>query len=78
MRNYTQDLYDIKDTSWVTDIPIEEFECLADLEQFVEVMNKNGCGVVIKAEYSNFHQGVLVEAFDKETCSEVAKKGLLK
>lgn len=78
MRDYKQDVYDIKDTSWITDIPIEEFESLEDLEQFVKTMNENGIGVVIKTEYSNFHQGVLVEAFDKEMCNEIGKKGLLK
>ncbi len=78
MRNYKEDVYDIKDTSWVTDIPLKEFENLEDLNNFVEVMNKNGIGVVIKTEYSNFYQGVLIEAFDKKTVSETVKKGLLK
>lgn len=79
MRNYKEDVYDIKDTSWITTIPLlKEFENLEDLNNFVEVMNKNGIGVVIKTEYSNFYQGVLVEVFDKKTVNEKAKKGLLK
>lgn len=72
MRDYKQDVYDIKDTSYITCIPLlEGFENLEDLRKFVEVMNQNGIGVVLNTEYSNFCQGVIVEAFDKKTASKI-------
>ena len=77
MRDYKQDVYDIKDTSFITDIPLKEFENIEDLDTFVEVMNGNGIGVVLKTEYSNFYQGVLVECFDKETCDKDFKNELI-
>lgn len=78
MRDYKQDVYDIADTTHVMDIPIEEFENLEDFRKFVEVMSMNGIGVVLTDEHSNFHQGVLVEVFDKKSCSKIAKQGLLR
>ena len=77
MRDYKQDVYDIQGLSHILDIPLDEFEDLEDLRRFTEVMAQNNIGVVIAAEHSNFHQGVLVEIFDKATVNEIAKKGLL-
>ncbi len=39
MRDYKQDVYDVKDTSYITNIPIDEFENLEDLNNFVKAMN---------------------------------------
>lgn len=69
MRDYKQDVFDITGRSYITDIPIEEFENLEDLENFVKVMDANGIGVVMCHEQSNYHQGVLIQAYDKETCT---------
>lgn len=69
MRNYDNDIKEVKGVSYIVDIPIEEFENLDDLTCFIKFMNLNGIGVVIYHEQSNFHQGVLVQMYDKETCT---------
>lgn len=76
MRDYKQDVYDIIDRSYITCIPLEEFEDLKDLEQFVKVMSQNGIGVAARAEYSNIYNGVFIEAFDKNKCSTKNKEEL--
>ena len=69
MRNYKQDMLEVKGTSHITVFPIEGFDDLSDLENFVKYMKRNGIGTVLHYESSNFHQGVVVQAFDKESCS---------
>ena len=69
MRDYKSVLKEVKGESHIVDIPIEEFENLSDLENFVKGMTENGIGVVLHDEHSNFHQGVLVQMYDKETCT---------
>ena len=69
MRDYKKDLEKVKGVSYIVDIPIEDFENISDLNNFVKEMNQNGIGVVLHHEQSNFHQGVLVQIYDKETCN---------
>ncbi len=68
MSDTKQVLSEIKDATYIISIPLKKFDDLKDLENFVKVMNENGIGVAIKAEYSNFYQGILVEVFNKEKC----------
>ena len=68
MEYYEKILKGTKGTSHITSIPIEEFRDITALEIFVQKMNQNGVGVTIHHERSNFHQGVLVQIYDKETC----------
>lgn len=46
--------------------PIEDFE-LDELKELSEKANKSGLVVILRAEHSNFHQGVLVEVFQKNS-----------
>lgn len=78
MTDHEQVLYEVKNTTYITSIPIEEFENIEDLKKFVKVMNANKIGVELKDEHSNLHQGVLVEIFDKQTISKTVAEELLK
>ena len=69
MRDYNRDLKKVKGVSYIVDIPIEEFENLDDLTYFVRYMNRNGIGVVVYHEQSNYYQGVLVQMYDKKNCT---------
>lgn len=69
MIDYKSVLKEVKGVSHIVDIPIEEFENLSDLENFEKEMSRNGIGVVLHDEHSNFHQGLLVQMYDKETCT---------
>ena len=51
--------------------PIEDFE-LDELIELSEKAKKSGLIVILRAEHSNLHQGVLVEVFQKN--SEVIEK----
>lgn len=62
-------LEQVKGTTHISDIPIEEFTSIDELNQFVQFANKQNCGVTLNHETSNFHQGVVVQIFDKETCT---------
>lgn len=58
----------IKGQTYIVDIPIEEFDNIEELNQFVRLAKKEKCGAVLHHEVSNYHQGVVVQLFDKETC----------
>lgn len=62
------EIREIKGKSYIADIPIEEFESIKQLDLFVKSAKENGLGVSLHHETSNFHQGVVVQIFDKETC----------
>ena len=68
MINCEKVLYEVKGTSYITSIPIDEFYGLSEFDNFVKEMNGNGIGIVMHHEQSNFHQGVLVQIYDKDTC----------
>lgn len=76
-KNYNQIVKEVKGTSYITDVPTIEFKTIQELNDFVEIMNKNGIGVTLKAEHSNFYQGILVQIFDTVTCSDSCRKALL-
>ena len=76
-RYYKQIAKEVTGTSYITDIPIAEFETIQELKEFVEIMNRNEIGVMIEEEHSNFYQGILVQIFDRETCSDSCRRVLL-
>lgn len=78
MKKYDQYVKEVKGTSFITSVPIKDFESIQDLQNFIETMDKNGLGTSIKVEHSNFYQGVLIQTYDKETCSDSCRKELLK
>lgn len=61
-------LEEIKGQTYISDIPIEEFESKEELVVFVKIAKENKIGTVLHYETSNYHQGVVVQIFDKETC----------
>ena len=61
---------EIEGASYIRSIPIEDFENIDELTSFVKMAKANSCGVIMNYETSNFHQGVLVELYDKKTCTE--------
>jgi len=69
MVNYRNILMEIKGASHIISIPIEEFGSITELDNFVKKMNRHKVGVAMHHEQSNFHQGVLVQIYDKETCA---------
>ena len=73
-KNFNQIVKEVKGTSYITDVPTAEFKTIQELNDFVEIMNKNGIGVTLKAEHSNFYQGILVQIFDRVTCSKFVER----
>lgn len=69
MSNFLKNvLEEIKGKTYISDIPIEEFESKEELVVFVKIAKEKKIGTAIHYETSNYHQGVVVEIFDKETC----------
>ena len=68
MKSYRNYVNDIKGTSYITDIPIEKFTSVQDLETFVKNMKRNDIGTVLHYETSNYHCGVVIQAYDIDTC----------
>ena len=66
----------IKGQTYITDIPIEDFKKISELIEFIKVCKKHGLGAVLYYETSNFHQGVVVQIFDKETCKHKSFLGV--
>ncbi len=64
------EIKDVRGLSYILSIPIEYFGNMDELTLFVKTAKTNNCGVVMNYETSNFHQGVLVELYDKKTCTE--------
>lgn len=62
------ELEEIKGKTYIASIPIDEFESNEELALFVKVAREKKIGTVLHYETSNFHQGVVVQIFDKETC----------
>lgn len=63
------ELENIKGLTYIVDIPINEFQSIEELSVFVKEAKKKKCGTVLHYETSNYHQGVVVQLFDKETCT---------
>ena len=57
-----------KEIEYINSISIKEFSDLQQLSIFVKEANKNGLGVHLKNESSNFHQGILVQVYDINNC----------
>jgi len=55
----------LKNEAVFTCCPIEEFN-FEELDLLAEYAKENGMIMFLKAEYSNFHQGVLVKLISKE------------
>lgn len=64
-----KELENIKGLTYIVDIPINEFQSIEELTTFVKEAKKKKCGAVLHYETSNYHQGVVVQLFDKETCT---------
>lgn len=65
---FKNELEKIKGQTYISCIPIEEFGSIEELQLFVKNAREKNCGTSLRYETSNFHQGVLVEMFDEETC----------
>ncbi len=61
-------LEEIKGQTYISDIPIEEFKSKEELVVFAKFAKEKKIGTAIHYETSNYHQGVVVQIFDKETC----------
>lgn len=67
MREFLKnELEKVKGLTYIVNIPIEEFQSIEELTEFVKTAKQRKCGVVLYYETSNCAQGVLVELFDKE------------
>lgn len=64
-----KELIKIKGISYIVAIPIEEFKTINELEIFVKKAKKEGIGVTMKYETSNFHCGVVAQIYDKKSCT---------
>ena len=68
MKNYKKYVDNIKGTSYITDIPLKDFMNVSDIETFIKYMKRNGIGTVLHYETSNLYCGVVIQAYDIETC----------
>lgn len=77
MKDYlSNEMQNAKGQTYITDIPIEEFDGIEELTDFVKKTKRHGLGTVLHYETSNFHQGVVVQIFDKETCKHKSFLGV--
>ena len=58
-------IQDVKKQPSVTYIPIEEFDGIEELAEFVETSEKNGVVAYLHHETSDSHQGVVVQIFNR-------------
>ena len=61
-------LEEIKGQTYISDISIEKFESMEELVLFAKIAKEKKIGTALHYETSNYHQGVVVQIFDKETC----------
>ncbi|MEE1248983.1 MAG: hypothetical protein UHU19_07140 [Lachnospiraceae bacterium] len=67
MRRKIRDFVDdAKEHEYWTSLPIEEFESIKELKEAIELCSKLELSVEIKAEHSNFYQGVLFGVANKD------------
>ena len=59
---------EVEGASYIRSIPVEDFKNMDEVTLFVRMAKSNNCGVIMNYETSNFHQGVLVQLYDKKTC----------
>lgn len=71
-------LEEIKGQTYISSVPIEEFESKEELVAFVKIAKEKKIGTALHYETSNFHQGVVVEIFDKETCEVKDYLGIMR
>jgi hypothetical protein len=64
-----KELKNIKGLDYIVDIPVHAFESINEFELFVKKAKVAGIGVCMHYETSNFYCGVVVQIYDKETCS---------
>lgn len=62
----------------MSSVPVEEFESKEELVVFVKIVKEKKIGIALHYETSNFHQGVVVEVFDKETCEVKDYLGIMR
>ncbi len=72
------ELEKIKGQTYIASIPIEEFESKEELVLFAKIAKEKKIGTALHYETSNFHQGVLIEIFDKETCEVKDYLGIMR
>lgn len=76
-RDYRADIERVKGEDYFFCIPIDEFESIQELKEFVEEMKVQNIGAVLKAEHSNFFNGVAVDVYDKECINPEALKEIM-
>jgi predicted hydrocarbon binding protein len=64
-----KELRNIKGLTYIVSIPVNEFKTIDELETFVKKAKEGSIGVVMHYETSNFHCGVVVQIYDKSTCT---------
>ena len=60
-------IQNVKKQPSVTYIPIEEFDGIKELAEFVETSERNGVVACLHHETSDSHQGVVVQIFNRMT-----------
>ena len=66
MREKIKDFIDYaKENEYWSSLPIEEFKSIEELKETVELCYKLRLSTEIKAEHSNFYQGVLFSVANK-------------
>ena len=64
---------DAKENEYWSSLPIEEFQSIEELKETVELCYKLRLSTEIKAEHSNFYQGVLFSIANKNLPKQIVR-----
>ena len=74
MREKIKDFIDnAKQNEYWSSLPIEEFQSIEELKETVKFCYKLKLSMEIKAEYSNFYQGVLFSVANKDLPKSIVR-----
>lgn len=74
MREKIKDFIDnAKENEYWSSLPIEEFESIEELRETVELCYRLKLSTEIKAEHSNFYQGVLFSVANKDLPKSIVR-----
>lgn len=62
-------LKEVSSVKHIVDVPIDEFNTIDEITELIKRAKKNGIGAVLHYETSNYHCGVVIQLYDKETCT---------
>ena len=62
-------LKEVSSVKHIVDVPIDELNTIDETTELIKRAKKNRIGAVLHYETSNYHCGVVIQLYDKETCT---------